>query len=79
MMGRKARLPETEDDLVTFTVRLRPPLIKRAKLAATLLELPVQTVVSLALDSWLSEHESEDQGKLLMRYARIRAAMKVGK
>ena len=56
--------------LVPFTVRLPPSLIKRAKLAATLLEMPVQTVVSNALDQWLSEHEHKDQGKLLMLYAK---------
>jgi len=76
-MGRKAKpLPDT---LVTFTVRLSPMLIKRTKLAATLLELPVQTVVSLALHKWLSEHEGKDQGALLLRYAKKVATMKEAK
>jgi len=70
-------LPDTS--VTSFTVRLSPMLIKRAKLAATLLELPVQTVVSLALHQWLSEHEGKDQGLLLIRYAKKAAAMKAAK
>lgn len=54
----------------------RARLIKRAKLAATLLELPVQTAVSLALHDWLREHEGADQGPLLIRYGKIVAAIK---
>jgi hypothetical protein len=65
--------------LVTFTVRLRPSLIKRAKLAATLLEIPVQMLVSNALEQWLSTHEHEDQGKLIMLYAKKMAAQKEDK
>ena len=78
----KKKAPEGQpppDTSVTFTVRLSPMLIKRAKLAATLLELPVQTVVSLALDQWLSEREGKDQALLLMRYAKKAAAMKTAK
>lgn len=57
---------------VTFTVRLRPSLIKRIKLAATLLELPVQSVVSMALDSWLLDREKEHQAILQRRFAELR-------
>jgi len=75
IMSRKTKsLPEAS--LVTFTVRLSPMLIKRAKVAATLLELSVQTVVSLALNEWLRAHEEKDQGPLLHRYARKAAAMR---
>jgi hypothetical protein len=78
-MGKKK--PEANgqalpDGLVTFTVRLSPSLIKRAKLAATLLETPVQMVVSDALHKWLSKHETVDQGKLLIYYAKKMAAKK---
>ncbi len=76
MSGKAKPLPDAS---VTFTVRLSPMLIKRAKLAATLLELPVQTVVSLALHEWLSKHEGRDQGALLLRYAKKVAAMKEAK
>jgi hypothetical protein len=70
MAKRKTAAQATE--LVTLTVRLRPSIVKRTKLAATLLELPVQTVVSLALDSWLIEHERQDQATLLHRFAALR-------
>ena len=74
-MARKKKAPAMEEHLdvqVTFTVRLRPSLIKRVKLAATLLEIPVQMVVSNALVDWLREHEREDQAALLHRYAALR-------
>ena len=73
---KKLEAEEFLDVLVTFTVRLRPSLIKRTKLAATLLEIPVQMAVSNALEAWLSEHEHKDQGKLLMVYAKKMAAKK---
>jgi len=72
MSKKKKSQPPAEDGLAMLTVRLRPSIIKRTKLAATLLELPVQTVVSIALDEWLTGHESRDQGTLLLRYARLR-------
>jgi hypothetical protein len=76
-MDRKAKpLPDTS---VTFTVRLSPTLIKRTKLAATLFEESVQTIVSRALEEWLKKHETTDQGLLLIRYARKLAAMKEAK
>ncbi len=76
-MGRKAKpLPDAS---VTFTVRLSPALIKRTKLAATLFEESVQTIVSRALEEWLKKHETTDQGLLLIRYAKKLAAMKEAK
>jgi hypothetical protein len=64
MSKKKKSGPDSEpggDGQVTFTVRLRPTLIKRAKVAAALLELPVQMLVSMALDDWLRAQEGKVQ------------------
>jgi len=82
MSKKKKPAPEGHplpDTSVTFTVRLSPTLIKRTKLAATLFETSMQTIVDWALHEWLKKHETTDQGLLLMRYAKKAAAMKAAK
>ncbi len=67
------------EELVPVTVRLRPVLYKRAKMAATLFEDSVQTIVSRALEEYLKKLEaSPDHGLLLIRYGRKMAAKKEG-
>jgi hypothetical protein len=61
---------------VMVTMRLPRDQVRRVKFAATLLELPVQTVVSIALGEWLTEHEKTDQPILLHRYAALRKESK---
>src|SRR5262249_49234579 len=71
-MKRKAEqgTHRSMEPLVTFSVRIPASLIKRTKLAATLLEIPMQVVVSRSLHAWLDGHESAEQGLLLGRHAK---------
>lgn len=74
-------MPKTKNEVETVmvTVRLSPTLYKRAKMAANLLEEPVQATVSRALETYLKKLEtSPDHGLLLIRYAK-KLAEKEGK